>query len=211
MTTYSPLAVKYPFVTEQGKDYTDLEKLLDDLDAQSHGFYLIGRNNCWHGGIHITDEKFAHHKTTYPVRCMMDGTVIAYRLNQNYPTLSWQPNATVPAKDARYSNGFVLVRHDYGTPKNTEEGADKDKQNTLSFYSLYMHTADYNTYVPAATDTRKTVTITRNTNARSVADVTQIAGVLKQGSTVQLDTAQAPRTAVLPIVVESPINSMSSH
>lgn len=126
---------------------------------------------------------------------MMDGTVIAYRLNQNYPTLSWQPNATVAAKDARYSNGFVLVRHDYGTPKNTEEGADKDKQNTLTFYSLYMHTADYHTYAPAATDTRKTVTITRNTNARSAADVTQIAGVLKQGSTVQLDTAQAPRLA----------------
>lgn len=195
MTTYSPLAVKYPVVTEQGKDYTDLEKLLDDLDTQSQGFYLIGRNNCWHGGIHITDEKFAHHKTTYPVRCMMDGTVVAYCLNQNYPTLSWQPNATVAAKDARYSNGFVLVRHDYGTPKNTEEGADKDKQNTLTLYSLYMHTADYHTYVSAATDTQKTVTITRNTNARSAADVTQIAGVLKQGSTVQLDTAQDPRLA----------------
>ncbi len=76
------LAVKYPFVTEDGKEFSDLDKLLTELGQQSGGYYLLGANNCWHGGIHITDEKFAHHKTTHPVRCMMDGVVIAYRLNK---------------------------------------------------------------------------------------------------------------------------------
>ena len=67
-----PLAVKYPFVTESGQDYRDLESLLNDLGAQSGGYYLLGANNFWHGGIHITDEKFIQHKKDHPVRCMMD-------------------------------------------------------------------------------------------------------------------------------------------
>lgn len=106
-----PLAVKYPFVTESGQDYRDLESLLNDLGAQSGGYYLLGANNFWHGGIHITDEKFIQHKKDHPVRCMMDGTVIAYRLNKQYPTQKWLPNSQLPAKDLQFSNGFCLVKH----------------------------------------------------------------------------------------------------
>ena len=115
-----PLAVKYPFVTESGQDYSDIDAPLNDLCAQSGGYYLLGANNYWHGGIHITDEKFAQHKDKYPVRCMMDGEVIAYRLNQQYPTQSWQANPQLPAKTIRYSNGFCLVRHKYTSQSNQE-------------------------------------------------------------------------------------------
>ena len=153
-----PLAVKYPFVTEDGKEFSDLEKLLTDLGQQSGGYYLLGANNCWHGGIHITDEKFSHHKKTHPVRCMMDGTVIAYQLNHYYPTQKWQAKSTLPATDLKFSNGFCLIKHEYESPANP-----------LTFYSLYMHLADYNTYVADCANTEKTIAITKNTKARDAA------------------------------------------
>lgn len=153
--TKIPLAVKMPFVTAEGKEFTDPEKLLDALGQQSGGYYLLGNNNCWHGGIHITDEKFAYHKNTYPVRCMMDGTVIAYRLNKNYPTQQWQAKSFSPSVDLKFSNGFCLIKHEYESPANLIDGQNKGKTNKLTFYSLYMHLADYHTYRADSTSTEK--------------------------------------------------------
>ena len=189
------LAVKYPFVTEDGKEFSDLDKLLTELGQQSGGYYLLGANNCWHGGIHITDEKFAHHKTTHPVRCMMDGVVIAYRLNKNYPTQKWQANSTLPAADLKFSNGFCLIKHEYESPANQTEGENKGKTNKLTFYSLYMHLADYQTYVPDSTNQEKTVAISKDTNARDTANINHKLGELTSGSTVKVDTQQQPYKA----------------
>ena len=180
-----PLAVKYPFVTEDGKEFSDLEKLLTDLGQQSGGYYLLGANNCWHGGIHITDEKFSHHKKTHPVRCMMDGTVIAYQLNNHYPTQKWQAKSTLPATDLKFSNGFCLIKHEYESPANP-----------LTFYSLYMHLADYNTYVADSANTEKTIAITKNTKARDATNINHAIGVLKSGSILKVDTQQQPYKAV---------------
>ena len=189
-TTHSPvskpLAVKYPFVTASGQEYRDLDTLLNDLGAQSGGYYLLGANNYWHGGIHITDEKFIQHKQDHPVRCMMDGTVVAYRLNRQYPTQKWQPNSHLPAKDLKFSNGFCLVRHEY-----------ESAANQLTFYSLYMHLADYSTYVADTESSVKTIAITKDTNARHAENITHVTGVLKQGSTVQIDLQQDPKQATV--------------
>ncbi len=189
------LAVKYPFVTEDGKEFSDLDKLLTELGQQSGGYYLLGANNCWHGGIHITDEKFAHHKTTHPVRCMMDGVIIAYRLNKNYPTQKWQAKSTLPAADLKFSNGFCLIKHEYESPANQTEGENKGKTNKLTFYSLYMHLADYQTYVPDSTNQEKTVAISKDTNARDTANINHKLGELTSGSTVKVDTQQQPYKA----------------
>ncbi len=200
-TTNSPvrksLAVKYPFVTESGQDYRDLESLLNDLGAQSGGYYLLGANNFWHGGIHITDEKFIQHKKDHPVRCMMDGTVIAYRLNKQYPTQKWLPNSQLPAKDLQFSNGFCLVKHEYESPVNQQEGENNGKTNTLTFYSLYMHLADYSTYIAETESSVKTIAITKDTNARNTEDIASVIGKLKQGSIVQVDLQQSPQQATV--------------
>lgn len=190
--TKKPLAVKYPFVTESGQDYRELDTLLNDLGAQSGGYYLLGANNYWHGGIHITGEKFAQHQNEHPVRCMMDGVVVAYRLNRQYPTQKWQPTGNSAAKDLKFSNGFCLVRHDYESPVNQQDGEHNGKTNTLTFYSLYMHLADYRTYTADTAQSVKTITITKDTNARDAAAIANVIGTLKQGSTVQLDSQQSP-------------------
>ncbi|MEB0043776.1 hypothetical protein, partial [Pseudomonas sp. MH10] len=46
----------------------------------------------------------------------------------------------------KYSTSFCLVRHTYQSPPNPEEGPDHGKQNSLTFYSLYMHLLPFERY-----------------------------------------------------------------
>jgi len=90
------------------------------------GFFPIGVNGQWHGGIHFdagTATRFNQHDG---VRCIADGEIIAWRLNDE-PMRSLYTQGT-----GRYSNGFVLVRHRLQYP---------DTQISGVFYSLYMHLA----------------------------------------------------------------------
>ncbi|MFB0975354.1 MAG: hypothetical protein QMB71_04480, partial [Tolumonas sp.] len=196
-TVGKPLTVKYPFVTTSGQDYRDLDTLLNDLGTQSGGYYLLGANNYWHGGIHITDEKFSQHKKDHPVRCMMDGEVIAYRLNRQYPTQKWQPKSGLPAKDLKFSNGFCLIKHEYESPAVQQEGENNGKTNKLTFYSLYMHLADHRTYTDETAQSVKTIEITKDSNARNAENIATVTGILKQGSTVQIDLQQDPKQAIV--------------
>lgn len=40
------------------------------------GYYPIGRNNCWHGGMHFDGGD--------SIAAITDGTVISYRMTKNY-------------------------------------------------------------------------------------------------------------------------------
>ena len=80
------------------------------------GFFPVSLNNSWHGGVHIEGwwEK---------IFAIADGEIIAYKLPKEYCE-------EVIGKDKyQYSNGFVLIRHNYKSPKEQE----------LTFFSLYMH------------------------------------------------------------------------
>ena len=78
------------------------------------------------------------------VRCIADGEIVAYRIDDAYPHLFFKQSQ----RWAMYSTGFVLVRHHLALPpapgtKPTSQPEDE----TLEFYSLYMHMADWNTYL----------------------------------------------------------------
>ena len=95
----------------KGKSAQELYK----LNREGHGgFYPIGVNNSYHGGIHFEGERL-------PVVAIADGTIIAYRYNRKYLE---EKNGD---KTYRYSNCFVLIQHDYTTPKGQK----------LTFYSHY--------------------------------------------------------------------------
>jgi hypothetical protein len=79
------------------------------------GYFPIGLNNCYHGGIHLDGK--------HPIVAIADGTVIAYRYRKKYIE---QENS---GKKFRYTNGFVLIRHEYTSPKGQK----------LVFFSLYNH------------------------------------------------------------------------
>lgn len=114
--------VEYPVLQEDliKKNDTDSEitKEIHSERLYGHynqfGFYPIGRLNNWHGGIHIESSSV--------VRAIADGRIIAYRLTKDY--LHEKDN-----EKNKYSNCFMLLQHNFETPKKQK----------LRFYSLYMH------------------------------------------------------------------------
>lgn len=140
---------QFPIRKADGKQFTGAQEIYKALEKEVSGHYLLGNNQFWHGGIHISDISAPQCIKDDPVRCMADGEVVAYRLNKDYVLSTFGEGEA--AKTLKYSNSFCLVRHEYKSPKNPVTGPDKDKQNTLTFYSLYMHLLPFDAY-PLAPD-----------------------------------------------------------
>jgi predicted chitinase len=165
----SPLmSFQYPFRKSDGKQFNDSNEVYKALEAEKSGHYLLGSNKFWHGGIHISELSAPQSIRDQPIQCMADGVVVAYRLNDKYLTSRFgQDKPAKPATEStpaveqkkapelEYSNSFCLVRHDYKSPLNPEVGGNKDKFNTLTFYSLYMHLLPFNSYPLAPEETPK--------------------------------------------------------
>ncbi len=83
------------------------------------GTYPLGAQFNWHGGMHINEDRNS------AIKAIADGTIIAYRLNK-------EPIET--NNGLKFSSGFVLIQHQYKSPKGRE----------LTFYSLYNHLMPYN-------------------------------------------------------------------
>ncbi|MPQ84276.1 DUF3380 domain-containing protein [Pseudomonas sp. MAFF 730085] len=160
------MTFQYPIRKADGKQFTDAEEIYQALGAETSGHYLLGCNKFWHGGIHITDTSAPQCVLNEPVRCMADGEVVAYRLNDDYLESTFGDNE----KKLKYSNSFCLVRHEYKSVPNPDEGPNKGKQNTLNFYSLYMHLLPYQRY-PLAETERPTPKVTMTVNDFKAYDV----------------------------------------
>jgi hypothetical protein len=168
-TTDGPMPLmsfQYPIRKPDGKQFTDAEEIYGALEAETSGHYLLGSNKFWHGGIHITDKSAPQCVLNDPVRCVADGEVVAYRLNDDYLESTFGDNE----KKLKYSNSFCLVRHEYKSAPNSEEGSNKGKQNTLIFYSLYMHLLPYQRYPLSATE-KPNRKVTMNVNDFRAYDV----------------------------------------
>jgi predicted chitinase len=158
-----PLSFKYPITKADGTEFKSAKELLGQLNGESAGFYLLSTNAFWHGGLHISDDTSGYVAEKRPVRSMATGEVVAYRLNDDYCTSTWGEAANV--QTLKYSTSFCLVRHAYASPHKrpvapatattkpattptpaTKAGADQGPQNTLVFYSLYMHLTPYAGY-----------------------------------------------------------------
>ena len=79
------------------------------------GWFPIGYNQNWHGGVHLHPKSQGQ-----PVLAMFDGVVVAARFSK-------MPGAMGDAN-------FVVLRHEIAIPS-----VRKGQDNTLVFYSLYMH------------------------------------------------------------------------
>ncbi len=126
-------ASQFPIRKLDGSQFANAEELHGVLEKEISGHYLLGSYNFWHGGIHITDASAPQCRREEPVRAIADGVVVAYRLNRAPLKSKYK------AADLQYSTSFCLIRHEYHSPINSEEGANKGKQNSLTYYSLYMH------------------------------------------------------------------------
>jgi hypothetical protein len=124
---------------------TDFMAAMQGSEGDAH--WLMKKGEHWHGGIHICDG-FAGNAVFKPdshgLKCMTDGQVVAWRLNDDYQT------AAYGKKTLKFSSTFVLIMSTC-TP-------DKDKpDNALDFYTLWMQIAPLSEY--GITDT-PTATVT---------------------------------------------------
>lgn len=116
---------------------------LTNLAKAVGGYYPLGRNGFWHGGVHfdagtagIVGMDNSH------VRCIADGEVVAYRIDSQYPLSTlYRPDET--CIQAPFATGFVLVRHRLQAPKIAGSDAAPPE---LTFYSLYMHLRHWAAY-----------------------------------------------------------------
>ncbi|MEV3806497.1 M23 family metallopeptidase [Aeromonas dhakensis] len=131
-----------PITQADGKEFKDAKSLASILGSEAN--YLLGLNT-WHGGIHISDKKAPWVKDIYPVRCMADGEVVAFRMMPDYLVSNFK------GQEYRYSNSFCLVRHHFKQPKsaegnkgstqkeNSSEKGGSTEDNGFTYYTLYMH------------------------------------------------------------------------
>jgi predicted chitinase len=114
---------------------------LTQLAKAASGYYPLGRNGLWHGGVHFDSGTAGSLEQQSSVHCLADGEVVAYRIDEHSPTTSYFVNTLIVQKP--FSRNFVLARHRLEAPKI--EGST-DMPPCLTFYSLYMHLQDWTVY-----------------------------------------------------------------
>lgn len=138
----------FPFKSagDASKEITDPQLYFDALAKAKNGFYPMGANGLWHGGVHF-DAGTAALLDQSAVRCIADGEVIAYRIDEQYPHSEY--SGEVPLiKRASFSTGFVLVKHRLELPPvpAATPATPTAPAEALTFYSLYMHLLDWKGY-----------------------------------------------------------------
>jgi len=168
---WQPLNWSFPFALISGNE-ADPQSWLSALANSDGGFYPLGSNGMYHGGIHFDAGTGGRLKQGDGVKAIADGEVVAYRLDSTYPELTYPP---FPPRYALYSTGFVLIRHRLvlppepdrqgtsSTPATPASGASATTASgpqayqpaadeVLEFYSLYMHQLDWKGYQDAQTE-----------------------------------------------------------
>ncbi|WP_248745710.1 pesticin C-terminus-like muramidase [Pseudomonas sp. MWU12-2037] len=136
------LAWCFPFKVAgaRSREVADPQTCYDALAKATGGTYPLGQGGLWHGGVHF-DKNTAALLDQEAVRCIADGEVIAYRIDQAYPT---SPKAN--GEPAAYSTGFVLIKHCLSLPGQTYSAISPLPPQSLTFYSLYMHLLSWEHY-----------------------------------------------------------------
>lgn len=107
--------VGYPFLDKQSREIADPQAFHEGLAVVQGGHYLLTGSGFFHGGIHVTRASANAFSLDQGIRCLADGEVIAYRVNQQYHDGAEGTPGDGPAMHP-YSTGFVLVRHLLQTP-----------------------------------------------------------------------------------------------
>ncbi len=125
---------------------TDPQQFYKALAKAKDGYYPLGANGLWHGGVHFDKDTGLVGDLT-EVRCIADGEVVAYRIDEEYPKSDFGSAQSI------YSTGFVLVKHRLEVPAPPPpapvagaQPVDAAAAPSLTFFSLYMHLLDWDTY-----------------------------------------------------------------
>jgi hypothetical protein len=179
------MKICFPARKKNGENYATLDEIMGLIGREPHGTWLAGTNKMWHGGIHLTEIsapgsvlKPDAMDSVVPVQCMADGEVVAWRLNQDYKT------DTYNSQKLQYSTTFVLVK--------SVCKPDPEKENSwLEFYSLYMGLAPLSAFekrkcmvAKKTVSKRKAGKYESSQQAGSVPHAPRATGLLAQGRRV---------------------------
>ncbi|MFL1552462.1 hypothetical protein ACI77I_25820 [Pseudomonas sp. D47] len=135
----------YPLKVD-GAQATDPQQYYAALAKAKNGYYPLGANGLWHGGVHF-DESTGLVADLTEVQCIADGEVVAYRIDETYPKSDYGSTQAV------YSTGFVLIKHRLEVPTPPARAPAAGAQPavaapapSLTFFSLYMHLLDWEGY-----------------------------------------------------------------
>jgi GH24 family phage-related lysozyme (muramidase) len=182
--------MKFSYPIESNSSKSKENENIDSLEAfyknrkSTGGYYPIGKSHLWHGGVHIDTGNAA-------VCCMADGYIVAYRMPEKY----------IDNGKIIYSNGFVLVQHQYKSPKEQE----------LTFYTLYMHLLPKDEYKET---NKKPFFLTKNkykVKAKLVEkDITGLALYINNTNKKDSSLHMVPKGTKIEIVEETPVFSTGS-
>jgi GH24 family phage-related lysozyme (muramidase) len=142
-TPASSLAWRYPFPAKDGKEVIDPQTFYGALGLMSDGYFPLGVNGFPHGGVHFGQGSASSVDQSKGVRVIADGDIVAYKIDDMYPHLQFSQTR----RWAMYSTGFVLVRHKMTMPPEPGSATAQPVDETLTFFSLYMHMAEWSTYL----------------------------------------------------------------
>jgi hypothetical protein len=131
----------YPFLSTKHTEVVSPQTFYHAFAQMDDGYFPLGVNGFPHGGVHVGPGCAHALDLASGVRCLADGEIIAYKLDDTYPKLHF----TQDDHWAMYATGFVLVRHVLALPPSP--GSNAEGGPTQTFYSLYMHMADWSTYL----------------------------------------------------------------
>lgn len=120
-----------------------------------NGYYPIGVGNFWHSGIHLSMS------SDTPVKPLISGKVIAYRINKNYQKIDLPQKVSKEKLDEKYHNHkmfyteqdgiYVLNEKIPSSEKKINFASnfillehfiqDRDSKESLKFYTLYTNIA----------------------------------------------------------------------
>lgn len=152
------------------------------------------------------------------VRCIADGEVIAYRIDEHYPVSEFTDEIPL-IKRAPFSTGFVLVKHSLQAPPlRNADGRIDDRSipPNLTLYSLYMHLLDWPGYQaqpdlprPAFWETRSYTVNTQNQGLSVRAGPSKNAAKLSElsrGAEVAIGETQGEFSKLVSLIVTSCVN-----
>ncbi|VWC77881.1 calcium-binding protein [Burkholderia contaminans] len=155
------------------------------LAGAEDGFYPLGASGYWHGGIHFGQKTGESLKQDEGVRAVATGEVVAYRLDSTYPELTYQDKRsalystgfvlvrhtlTLPPVPKQSDPAPAPSNAAAASPASAPAGASganptppasaptptsPPPDESLTFFSLYMHTLDWNTYKAALDQAKK--------------------------------------------------------
>ena len=125
--------VAYP-LKPRGNTTNLSQQYFNHLAGDESARFLFNNSGLWHQGIHLRASKFPSSEFENNKICAIaDGKLIAYKVDSEYKS----DNESESSKEsAVYSTGFFLLKHEVAYPKD----------NVLTFYSLYRHTAKLSDY-----------------------------------------------------------------